>query len=415
MNVREKTWQLLCEICLDKQYSNLLLRHQLQDLQISDRAWITQVVYGTLQNYRYVRYMWEDLVKKAPDEKTCILLDMSVYQLFYMDKVPAYAVVNEAVDIVKKHRKSYANLVNAVLQNVIRRGKRKVSGTDDEVLAITTSHPLWLIKMWNAQYGNDVCQKICHYNMKTQGPMARVNTLKTTKETLLKADSGFTQGTLCEDALRYHGGNLAATSFYQNGEIAIQDEASQMVAIWLDAKPGECILDVCSAPGTKTTHIAQCMKNEGSIIAGDIHKHRVKLIEESAKRLGITIIQPIMMDATKLQEVETCIFDRILCDVPCSGYGVLGRKSDIKYHMQSNDMDTLIPLQQAILEKASEKLKAGGILVYSTCTLNKKENEKQIEQFLKSHGEFQLVCEQTIFPYKYDCDGFYMAKLIRLS
>lgn len=413
MKTREKAWHLLCDICLDGTYSNLALRQQLGSFNRVDRSFITHIVYGTLQNYRMLRYQWEALVKKEPKETIAILLDMSIYQLFYMDKVPSYAIVDEAVQLAKTQGAGYGKLVNALLRKVMKRGLCRAKGTPEEVLSIETSHPLWLIRMWNAQYGEDICRKICTYNGNVHVPAARVNTLKISKEELLHEDPLFQNGRLCEDALRYAGGSLAETDLYREGKIAIQDEASQMVAVLLDPQPGERILDVCSAPGTKTTHIAQKMRDEGVIIAGDIHEHRLELVKEGAARLGISIINTRLMDATLLLDVTEASFDRVLCDVPCSGYGVLSRKSDIKYHMRSTDMDELIPLQRKILHRASFMVKEDGVLVYSTCTLNKKENEKQIEDFLKNHSDFELLQEQTIFPFAYDCDGFYMAKLQR--
>lgn len=415
MKARKKAWQLLCDICLDEQYGNLLMRHQLESFSQQDKAFITQLVYGTLQNSQMLRYQWKSFVKKMPKDELVILLDMSVYQLFLMDKMPSYAVVNEAVEIAKEYQRSSGNMVNAILHNVLRQGMIEPQGSDDEVLSIKTSHPLWLVKMWNAQYGNETCREICLANMKTHLPCARVNTLKISKEELKALDDQFVDGELANDALRYHGGNLANTSYYKDGLLAIQDEASQLVAQWLDPKPTQRVLDVCSAPGTKSTHIAQLMNDEGEIIAGDIHEHRVKLVEEGAKRLGIHSISARVCDALELNGLETASFDRVLCDVPCSGYGVLGRKSDIKYRMKPEDMDTLIPLQQQILEKASTMVKVDGILLYSTCTLNKKENEKQIEKFLKEHEEYICLKQQTIFPQDYDCDGFYMAKLQRIK
>ena len=211
----------------------------------------------------------------------------------------------------------------------------------------------------------------------------------------------------------YDYGNIADTSWYQSGCLAIQDEASQMIAPLLNPQPGQRILDVCSAPGTKATHMAQLMKDQGEIIALDIHEHRVALIEQGARRLGLSSIQTRCMDATCLEGLEEASFDGVLCDVPCSGYGTLSRKSDIKYHMQSEDMDTLIPLQAAILRQASAMVKPGGVLVYSTCTLNKKENEKQVEAFLQEHSEFEKVFERTVFPFEFGSDGFYMAKCRR--
>ena len=415
MNARGIAYTMLRDICLHKTYSNLLLRKGLNQAKPQDKGLSTQIVYGTLQNYRLCRYQWEDCVKKLPSDEVCVLLDMSVYQLFYMDKLPAYAIINDAVEITKKQiHGNMAKLVNAVLHAVQRRGKREITGKEEEALAIRTSHPTWLVQMWKAQYGWDNAQKICEADMETKPNAARVNTWKITRDELMKQDSSFQKGYLSEDALLYDA-SLAATPWYAQGLLSIQDEASQLIARIVDPQKGEQILDVCSAPGTKANHMAELMQNDGSIVCGDIHEHRVELIREDAARLGITILKPQVMDATELKEVEGILFDRVLCDVPCSGYGVLARKSDIKVHMQSGDMDTLIPIQKAILAKSAEHVKEHGILVYSTCTLNKKENEKQVQAFLKEHENFTLIEERTIFPYTAHTDGFYMAKLQRIS
>ena len=415
MNARGIAYTMLRDICLHKTYSNLLLRKGLNQAKPQDKGLITQIVYGTLQNYRLCRYQWEDCVKKLPSDEVCVLLDMSVYQLFYMDKLPAYAIINDAVEITKKQiHGNMAKLVNAVLHAVQRRGKREITGKEEEALAIRTSHPTWLVQMWKAQYGWDNAQKICEADMETKPNAARVNTWKITRDELMKQDSSFQKGCLSEDALLYDA-SLATTPWYAQGLLSIQDEASQLIARIVDPQKGEQILDVCSAPGTKANHMAELMQNDGSIVCGDIHEHRVELIREGAARLGITILKPQVMDATELKEVEGILFDRVLCDVPCSGYGVLARKSDIKVHMQSGDMDTLIPIQKAILAKSAEHVKEHGILVYSTCTLNKKENEKQVQAFLKEHENFTLIEERTIFPYTANTDGFYMAKLQRIS
>lgn len=413
MNARKIAFSMLKDICLHNTYSNLLLRKELNKAKEQDKGLITQIVYGTLQNYRLCRYQWEDLVKKLPSDDICVLLDMSIYQLFYMDKVPAYAIINEAVEITKKsiHPKM-AKMVNAVLHQAERRKEREVIGNEVKMLAIKTSHPEWIVSMWKAQYGMDVAEKICYANMETKPNAARVNTWKTSKEKLLAQDERFHEGYMSKDALLYDG-SIAETSSYEQGLISIQDEASQLIARIVDPQPDEEILDVCSAPGTKANHMAELMQNKGHIVCGDLHPHRVELIREGAKRLGITIMEPMVMDATELAEIKGQMFDRVLCDVPCSGYGVLARKSDIKYHMKSEDMDTLIPIQKKILSKSAEHVKPNGILVYSTCTLNKKENEKQIQAFLKEHDDFMLVEERTIFPFEAHSDGFYMAKLQR--
>lgn len=410
MNERKVAYECLKSIRIDHTYSNLCLRTKLAQAEVQQRPYITQIVYGTLENYRYVRWCWEGFVNQLPKEDVCILLDMAVYELLWMKTKP-YALINETVQMAKRLAASYAGMVNAVLRRVSEQGRRLLPENEKEALAIRTSHPLWLIQMWTAQYGEAICKKICEGNLKPRKSVGRVNTLKITRDELCKIDSQFQPSETHEDAVIYEKGNIAHTTWFQEGYVSIQDEASQMIAPLLDPKPSQCVLDVCSAPGTKACHIAQLMHDTGEILCGDIHPHRVTLIEEGARRLGIRSIHARCMDATVLDGLEPASFDRVLCDVPCSGYGTLARKSDIKVHMQSSDMDTLIPLQREILECASTMVKDGGILVYSTCTLNKKENEKQVTYFLQKHPDYVLEEAHTIFPFTFDCDGFYMAKL----
>lgn len=415
MKAREKAYNLLCEIILNKQYSNLILRKELNDFEEQDKRFITNIVYGTMQNYLYVRYLWENYVEKSIAKDIAILMDMSIYQIEFMDKVPTYAVVNEAVEIASQlHKGKYKSMVNAMLRRFMREEKRKITGDDLTQLSILTSHPLWLVKMWNKQYGYEVTKKICYDNQEVPTLACRVNTLKSSKSELL-INKKFREGYLSKDALLYEGGNIANTKEFLEGLITIQDESSQCVALMVDPKENERVLDVCAAPGTKTTHMAQLMKNTGEIIACDIHEHRVELIHNSMKRMGLNCIHPQQLDGTLAHEsFEVESFDRILVDAPCSGYGVLKRKNDIKVHMEPSDMDEIIPLQASILESVSSLVKKEGILVYSTCTLNKKENEKQVEKFLKNHEEYTLLEMRTIFPYEYHSDGFFMAKFKKI-
>ena len=415
MKAREKAYNLLCEIILNKQYSNLILRKELNDFDEQDKRFITNIVYGTMQNYLYVRYLWENYVEKSIAKDIAILMDMSIYQIEFMDKVPTYAVVNEAVEIASQfHKGKYKSMVNAMLRRFMREEKRVITGDDLTQLSILTSHPLWLVKMWNKQYGYEVTKKICYDNQEVPTLACRVNTLKSSKSELL-INKKFREGYLSKDALLYEGGNIANTKEFLEGLITIQDESSQCVALMVDPKENERVLDVCAAPGTKTTHMAQLMKNTGEIIACDIHEHRVELIHNSMKRMGLNCIHPQQLDGTLAHEsFEAESFDRILVDAPCSGYGVLKRKNDIKVHMEPSDMDEIIPLQASILESVSSLVKKEGILVYSTCTLNKKENEKQVENFLKNHEEYTLLEMRTIFPYEYHSDGFFMAKFKKI-
>ena len=269
--------------------------------------------------------------------------------------------------------------------------------------------------MWIKQYGKENAYKICESLNRIPLQSARVNTLKTTKEEILK-NSSFKEGNLAKNSLIYTKGNIASCEEFKKGLVTIQDESAQLVAEFMDPQPNDVILDMCAAPGSKTTHLGAIIKNQGVIKALDIHEHRVDLIKRNARRMGIICIDALCADATDLNDTfEKESFDRILLDGPCSGYGVIARKNDIKYHMKSDDMDSCIKIQKELLDSATIYLKVGGTLVYSTCTLNKKENEKQIEAFLARHDNFKLIDEKTIFPFEYNSDGFYMAKLEKLK
>ncbi len=412
MNVRKWCVEALYEICDEKMYSNLYLQHHLHQLNEQDRALASMIVYGTLQNQRYVRYQWEHMVKRLPDKRIMYLLDMSIYQLLFLDAIPAYAIIHEAVELSKQVQPKAKGLVNGVLRRFQREGERKLPKDEWKAISLRASLPEWIVQMWKSQYGEEACKKICESINQIHPQCVRVNVMKTSREKLMETGK-YRCGCLSKDALYLEKGNAAESEEYKKGDISIQSEASQMVALWMDPQPNERILDVCSAPGSKAAHMAEHMHNQGLIVCGDIHPHRVELIKQGAKRLSLSILDAHVMDATKLEEVADAAFDGVLCDVPCTGYGVMGRKSDIKTHLNPSAMDTLIPLQYAILCCASKKVRPNGRLIYSTCTLNKKENEKQVMRFLKEHPSFLLQKEQTIFPYEHGTDGFYIALLLK--
>lgn len=404
--------KILSEIILDGKYSNLALRYALTAFKEEDKRLITHIVYGTLQNLDYLRYQYGLYLERPVAKDIQILLDFSTYQLLFMEKVPAYAAINEAVEIAKRlHGGRYAKLVNAVLRKVNTNGAVAIEKEEWEALAIETSHPLWIVNMWKKQYGETIARKLCYDNNKAPLNMARINHLLTTPEQLM--DEGFTH--FKDDCYTYDG-SIATTQAYLEGRISIQDYASQCIAPFVNPQVNERILDTCAAPGTKSAHMAELLKGQGEIIAMDIHEHRVKLIEEGASRLHLSNIKVCVGDATDLKAVYgTQLFDKILVDAPCTGYGVMKRKSDIKVHLKPEDMDEIIKIQAAILDSAALVCAVGGEIIYSTCTLNKKENELQIAKFLKQHIEFEFVEDQTIFPFEHECDGFYMAKLRRVA
>ena len=405
---RKAAWQGLKAVLLQGQYASLWLRKHCEQLNEDEKRWVTQILYGVLRYRQPVRRQWSDLVKTAPDEETAILLDLSVYQLFYLDKGADYAIVNDTVSLCPNRKKG---LVNAILREVLRRGMKEDLPLDSvDNISVMTSHPKWLLQMWKAHYGESVMKQTALSDMMEAGVSVRINPLKW-KDSLLEKREGWS---LEENGWTLNTtGNPVNDPWLKEGKIVIQDRSSQQVALWLDARAGENILDACSAPGTKTTQVAAMMQNQGHILACDLHEHRLDLVNEGARRCGVKIIETRAMDATKADEILDQEFDRVLLDVPCSGLGVLSHKPEILLRLTPENLDEIVELQKQILDHCSPLVKKGGILIYSTCTLNKKENEKQIQAFLKRNSDFELVDEKTFFPFEGDQDGFYIAKLHR--
>lgn len=396
--MRKWLWKALDEVVNKEVYSNLYLRNHLHEVSERDRALATRIFYGTIQNYRYCRACWSKFVENKVNDKMDVLLTMSTYQLLFLDKVPSYAIVNDAVNIAKRINVKYAGLTNAVLH--------KVKHIETKDVALKYSLPDWLYKMWVSQYGQEQALIMAKASVNILPLYVRRNVLKTEVE-----DFSSSEFICVKDPLYiYTQNDYFHHPYYQKGYMSAQDEGSFAIAKFVDPKENEKILDCCAAPGTKTMAMAEMMYNKGHIDSFDLHAHRKDLIESDAKRLGIDIVHAGVQDATKFK--SSVLYDRILCDVPCSGYGVLSRKPDIKLRMLPEDMDTLIPLQYAILNNVCQYVKEGGFIVYSTCTMNKKENEKQIQRFLKEHDMFRLVDAVNIFSDSKQ-DGFYMAKLVR--
>ncbi|MGL5540767.1 MAG: transcription antitermination factor NusB, partial [Erysipelotrichaceae bacterium] len=296
MSIRETILEILLQIVLDQKYSNLVLRTELNEQKEEDKRFATNVVYGTLQNQRLIRYQYEPYIQRGVYKDIAILLDMSVYQLLFMDKVPHYAIVNEAVEIAKKrHHGKFASVVNAILRNVIRNGVKEVEGDEWAKLAIETSHPDWIVAMWKKQYGEEVTRKLCVDNNNVPLNMARINRL-VANEAQIQA-LGFHH--FGDDCYTYEGA-IAPTSAFQEGLVTIQDYASQKVAPFLNPQKGEMVLDACAAPGTKSVHMAQLMENTGKIVALDLHPHRVQLIQNSLNRLHVENVSSMAADATQL-------------------------------------------------------------------------------------------------------------------
>lgn len=400
--MRYWVYRALYEVIVHQVYSNLYLKNNLYQVDCKDQSLATNIFYGTIQNYSFCQYVWKQYAHYKVSDKIDVLLSMSVYQLIFLDKVPSYAIVNEAIEIAKKEEPRSKGFVNAILRKI---NKNKINYPENEFnrLSIQYSLPVWLLKMWDKQYGSMQMRNMLPYCNQIMPLYIRYNpnyTFETTYEHIC--------GTLYKTNLN----QIANNQLYKDGKISVQDEGSYQICLFLDIKENMNVLDCCAAPGTKSMAIAEMLHHSGHVDCIELHEHRKELIEKDIQRLSLNNVSCFCQDARDLSSFLE--YDRVLCDVPCSGYGVLSRKPDIKLKMKPEDMDTLIPLQYEILESASKHVKKGGILVYSTCTINKKENEKQIEKFIENHSNYICLEMKTIFPQK-EKDGFYMAKLKRID
>ena len=356
--------------------------------------------------------------------------------MYFMD-VPDAAACNEAVKLASvRGYGSLKGFVNGVLRTAAKK-KQKIPlperGTA-EYLSVVYSHPLWLTRMWIAYYGYEETEQICAYDNQPPDVSIRVNTLKTNPQALKKklkqAGVHVAEGRICADALHLtKTADLSRLDAFKEGLFHVQDESSQLAVRVLDPQRGEEILDLCAAPGGKSFTIAEQMENEGSLLSCDIYAHKIDLMEEGAERLGISIMQCRVKDAAA-EEESPKQFDRVLADVPCSGLGLMRKKPDIRLKKDGNEIDSLTKIQREILGNAAGYVKKGGVLVYSTCTLCRKENEKNLEWFLKDHPDFtaedisEFLPEGwdtetakkgylTLLPHKTGTDGFFISKLRR--
>ncbi len=403
MNVREYACHIIESVVYEGAYASLMMR-QKNTLSKEDMKLASEIVYGTLRNYSYLEYQWEDLVTARVKRKIRVLINMSVYQLQYLDRIPAYAVINEAVQLANSHERGF---VNAVLRKVAKRGIRKAEGNDNEQIALETSHPLWLVNLWVKQYGKEQAYKICKADQERPVIYGRVNTIKQDETIFMQKEGVHAVSVTCFT----YDGIITELPAFAEGKVLIQDIHSQEVVKHLDVKKGQRILDLCAAPGTKTQQIAALIENDGEIFAFDLHEERVGLIADLMQKTGTVCVKCAQGDATVEKDFPDEFFDRILIDAPCSGLGDLSNKPEIRFHVTPASLDEITKLQKHILEVNIRYLKKGGILVYSTCTLNRKENDKMISSFLREHSEFTLLEENTLFNYEEKGNGFYFASL----
>ncbi len=421
MNARKAVLTALGRVLGDNSYSNLTLDAVLAESNYdkTDKAFITALFYGVLDRKITLDYILSQFVKKGLKKTPLVTVNalrMALYQIMYMDKVPSSAAVNESVKLIKASKDKFsANFVNGVLRNILRNEIKLPQDNSVKSLSIRYSCPEWIVKSFVCDYGAECAEKLLEDSLLTPPVTLRVNTTKITQQKLIDDFSKNGVCALeasCENAIEIKGGiSVKSDPFYKMGLYHIEDISCQKAVLQLSPKPGETILDMCSSPGGKAFSMAEIMKNNGKIVACDVSENRVSLIKRGVKRLGLTCIDPKVCDATVFNK-DLGLFDAVLCDVPCSGLGVIRRKPDIKYS-KSDNLESLCETQLSILSNASNYVKSDGRIMYSTCTLRKDENEKIISKFLDKNPDFELSSQYTFMPFSDLSDGFYYALLKR--
>ncbi len=424
INAREKALLTLYEIEYNGAYSNMALKHAIASgLQKQDKMLVTQLVYGTVRyklTLDYIISRYSKIKLKKMSKYVLLILRLGVYQLYFTDKIPESAAVNESVKLAKRYAPKSSGFVNGILHSVIRgRDGLEFPRERNKFLSVKYSFPEEIVKIFS-EY--DFCGELMESLNREPQMTLRLNTLKGTELNIEGAN--IERSPLYEYAYYARGLNVAECREYNDGKFTVQDIAAMMVSEALKPQKGEFCIDVCAAPGGKTTHIAELMENSGKIIAFDIHEHKTEIIRKNAQRMGIDIIETECRDASEPKPELKGKADKVLVDVPCSGLGIIARKPDIKWNRE--DIDTLPVLQYKILETAAQYLKPGGELVYSTCTLNKRENEDVICEFVRRNREYEFVKIEipgplmrdnggyiTLFPNIDNTDGFFISKIKR--
>jgi 16S rRNA (cytosine967-C5)-methyltransferase len=426
-------------------YADLALHHALVQSRMPapDRGLATELVYGTLRWRGRLDYLISQALDRDPTKLEPLVasaLRVGAYQLFFSDRIPANAAVDEAVRCVRAMGLERATgFVNAVLRRLAREGKEiplpGLDGDPMEHLVHTCSLPEWLAKRWLDQYGLEEASKLA-LAMNEPAPVTiRVNRTVTTREELLaKLSERFPEAKPCRyasDGIVLGRGDAAHDPAFVSGKFSLQDEASQLVVDLLDPQPGERILDTCSAPGTKTAAIAERLNGEGHVLALDRHERRLRLVGRGIRRLGIGGVATLERDATKsLEDLATDgPFDRILVDAPCSGLGALRRNPDARWRLEPKDLESLALVQRELIESAASVLRPGGSLVYSTCTVTPEENEAIIRGFMATRASWRIADGSSapesirdlmgddgmlrLLPHRHDTDGFFAVRLVR--
>lgn len=445
-DTRSLAVKILTRVERTDSYLDKLIDYEIRTEALNDydKSLLNEICHGVIRWMRrldwflngFYRGQWE---KCMPEIKNT--LRVALYQILFLNKIPDYAAVNEATEFVKRiSTQKHADVVNGLLRTIIRTKDELIYPTReiDEVkyLGIMQSHPNWMVKRWIQRFGFDEAEKLAESNNKRPILTVRINTLKTSKEDFLqKLTEKNIVYRFCRNAENFITLRLMSKIYldedFKEGKYAIQDESAGLVSILLGPNENDTILDMCAAPGGKSTHLAQLLKNKGTIYAVDKYDAKIKMLKENAERLGVTNTEFVQDDASEFEseKIKSMKFDKILLDAPCSGLGVLSKKPDIRWKREIEDILNLAKLQRKMLENASLYLKPGGVLVYSTCTTEPEENIEVVKDFLSAHPEFtidnaskyvnkELVnldgCIET-FPHRHGIDGSFAVRLVKQS
>jgi len=443
MNSREIALKVLMDVHQNGAFSNYSISKYLKGREdVKGENLIREIVYGVIENALYLDYIISKLSKvkiEKIDPKILEILRIGVYQMAFMDRIPHRAAVNESVNLAKKYgHKGTVGFTNGILRNFSRNKEElmKIDVKDKlDYLSIKYSYPRWMVERWVKEFSLEFTEELLVSNNSKPMLNIRVNTLKLRRDELKRilSDYGYTvynteyasDGLIVEDPVR-----ITETEEFNKGYFTIQDESSMLVAQILSPAENSVVLDLCSAPGGKSTHAGQIMNNKGKIISLDIYEHKLKLVRENAERLGITIIETGIHDAQELNKNMVEMADYCIVDAPCSGLGIIKRRPEIKWNRKEEDIKDLADMQKKILNNAGKYLKPGGVMVYSTCTIEKAENMDVIQDFLMKNRNFKLsgfenfLCSTRnadtaekgyvqLFPNVHGTDGFFIARLIK--
>lgn len=440
MNSRELAFKTLYDIERNKNYSNISINKNFKNVNISDqeKGLATELIYGIIENKYYLNYIIDKLSKiksKKMSTYVKISLWLGIYQILFLDSIKDHAAVNESVNLIKKYDKKSSGFVNAILRNVLRQKDSIMEIKDKDIndeLSIKYSYNPWIVEKWIKDFGQEFTEDLLDANAEKPNLYIRTNTLKISRDELIgklaKEGIKCTKVNGIDEAIMVQNlKNIEGNELFKLGYFTIQDISSMLVGKIANPEKDSKVLDICSAPGGKTTHVATIMENTGQVIARDVFDHKLKLIKSTVNRLGLTNVSIENRDALKLDDNSIDKFDYVLADVPCSGLGIIRRKPEIKFK-EGSELSGLPDIQSKILNNASKYVKENGTLIYSTCTIHDEENINVVEQFLKENKNFELVPIENInidldnqekgyikiYPNIHGMDGFFIAKLKRM-